>query len=87
MTCAKKWAAVYTASISETLSSMTLNELSGHRDNVSEITSERVVPALLSRCRQLEGLGRGGYRNLTSRRSGRRHDQHGRLLWLRGDAA
>jgi hypothetical protein len=80
MTGAKKWAPVYTAGTSETLSQMTLNELSGHRDNVSEVTSERIEGVPLSRCRQLEGLGQRGYRALTSRRRGRRADHLGRLL-------
>jgi hypothetical protein len=82
MTGAKKWALAYTACISETLSLLTLNELSGQHDNVSEITSERVEGGPLSCCRQLDGRGRSGYRDLTSRRSGRRASQRGRLVRL-----
>jgi hypothetical protein len=39
--------------------------LNGQHDNVSEIPSVRCEGASLSCCRQLEGLGRRGYRGLT----------------------
>ena len=63
---------VYTTRISETLSLLPINELSGQHDNVSEIPSVRCNGASLSCCRQLEGLGQRGHRGLTGRSSGRR---------------
>ena len=75
MTGRKILGSVCTSSISETLSLLPTNELSGQHDNVSEIPHVRCKGASLSCRRQLEGLERGGYRGLTSRRSGRRADQ------------
>jgi hypothetical protein len=65
MTGKKIMRSVYTSSISETLSLLPINELNGQHDNVSEIPSVRCEGASLSCCRQLEGLGRRGYRGLT----------------------
>ena len=71
---------VYTSSISETLSLLPINELSGQHDNVSEIPSVRCEGGPLSCCRQLEGLGQRGYRGLTGRSSGRRAKQRDNLV-------
>ena len=72
MTGKKIMRSVYTTRISETLSLLPINELSGQHDNVSEIPSVRCDGAPLSCCRQLEGLGQRGHRGLTGRSSGRR---------------
>ena len=73
-------ASVYTSSISETLSLLPINELSGQHDNVSEIPSVRWEGGPLSCCRQLEGLEQRGYRGLTSRSSGRRASHRDNLI-------